>query len=141
MNTRPNLVVYRSGYSGMKLIALVSLAMSFCGFGSMCWGADASVQGQSPPAAFEGEKTNWHGFARYDFLMDEQTLTIKPAVNKGKSGVKGQRQCIVVVPKAAASGNPWSWQGCYWDHEPQAEVELLKRGFHIAFVAPAARRQ
>ena len=102
---------------------------------------DSSVQGQSSPAGFEGEKTNWHGFDRYDFLMDEQTLTIKPAVNKGKSGVKGQRPCIVVVPKAAASGNPWSWQGCYWDHEPQAEVELLKRGFHIAFVAPDADRQ
>ena len=70
--------------------------------------------------------------------MDEQTLDIKPGVNKAKGGAKGQRQCIVVVPKAAAPGNPWSWRGCYWDHEPQAEVELLKRGFHIAFVAPDA---
>ncbi len=36
----------------------------------------------------------------------------------------------------AAPGNPWSWRGCYWDHEPQAEVELLSRGFHIAFIMP-----
>ncbi len=92
--------------------------------------------GPSGPPAFEGEKTTWHGFDRYDFLMDEQTLAITPTVNKGKVGGKGQRQCIVVVPKSAAAGNPWSWQGCYWDHEPQTEVELLKRGFHIAFVAP-----
>ena len=48
--------------------------------------------------------------------------------------MKGQLRCIVVVPKAAAPGKPWSWQGCYWDHEPQTEVELLKRGFHIAFI-------
>ena len=42
----------------------------------------------------------------------------------------------MVVPKAPAPGKPWSWQGCYWDHEPQAEVELLRRGFHVAFVTP-----
>jgi hypothetical protein len=47
----------------------------------------------------------------------------------------------VVVPKKAAPGYPWSWQGCYWNHQPQTEVELLKRGFHIAFVAPDAGRQ
>ena len=47
----------------------------------------------------------------------------------------------MVVPKAAAAGNPWSWRGCYWDHQPQTEVELLKRGFHIAFVAPDAGAQ
>ena len=33
----------------------------------------------------------------------------------------------MVVPKAAGPGNPWTWRGCYWDHEPQAEVELLRR--------------
>jgi hypothetical protein len=56
-----------------------------------------------------------------------------------RSGVKdpekGQRRCIVVVPKAAAPGNPWSWRGCYWDHQPQTEIELLKRGFHIAYTS------
>jgi hypothetical protein len=96
---------------------------------------------------FDGEKSSWHGFDRYDFLMDETNLTIKPykvapdEKNAIKAQVKGHRRCVVVVPKAAASGNPWSWQGCYWDHEPQAEVELLKRGFHIAFAAPDAGAQ
>src|ERR1022692_3695585 len=56
-----------------------------------------------------------------------------------RSGVKdpekGQRRCIVVVPKAAAPGNPWSWRGCYWDHQPQTEIELLKRSFHIAYTS------
>ena len=42
----------------------------------------------------------------------------------------------MVVPKQAAPGNPWTWRGCYWDHEPQTEVELLRRGFHVAFVTP-----
>jgi hypothetical protein len=92
---------------------------------------------------FEGEKTAWHGgFDRYDFLMDEESLTLKPFKrDEGerfgvKAPPKGQRRCIVVVPKEAAPGNPWSWQACYWDHEPQAEVELLRRGFHVAFITP-----
>src|SRR5438045_1773477 len=68
------------------------------------------------PAPFEGEKSAWHdGFDRYDFVMDEQTLAITPfkAPEGEKFGVrdpvKGQRRCIVVVPKHAAPGNPWSW--------------------------------
>lgn len=92
---------------------------------------------------FEGEKTAWHdGFDRYDYVMDEATLAItpfkRPAEERYAVGApaKGQRRCIVVVPKTPAPGNPWSWQGCYWDHEPQAEVELLRRGFHIAFITP-----
>jgi len=80
-------------------------------------------------------QTSWHGFERYDFLMDEKTFAVTPAVKGVKAG-KGQRPCIVVVPKTAAPGNPWSWQACYWDHEPQTEVELLKRGFHIVFITP-----
>jgi hypothetical protein len=32
--------------------------------------------------------------------MDDHALDIKPAL-KGKGGAKRQRQCIVVVPKAA----------------------------------------
>src|SRR4051812_46662130 len=104
-------------------------------------GADAA----EAPAPFEGEHVAWHdGFDRYDFVMDEQTLAIKPfkAPEGEKFGVrdpdKGQRRCIVVVPKHAAPRNPWSWRGCYWDHQPQTEVELLRRGFHIAYISANA---
>ncbi len=92
---------------------------------------------------FEGEKSSWHnGFDRYDYVMDEGSLAITPFRKTDGEGFgvkapeKGRRRCIVVVPKQPAPGNPWSWQGCYWDHEPQAEVELLRRGFHIAFISP-----
>jgi predicted esterase len=94
---------------------------------------------------FDGERTSWHeGFARYDFIMDEQTLEIAPfkAPEGEKFAVadppKGKRRCIVVVPQQTALGHPWSWQGCYWDHQPQTEVELLKRGFHIAYISANA---
>jgi len=97
---------------------------------------------------FEGEKSTWHdGFDRFDYGMDEESFAItpfkRPEGEKFAVGgpAKGQRRCIVVVPKQAAPGNPWSWQGCYWDHEPQTEIELLRRGFHIAFITPDPGKQ
>ena len=99
---------------------------------------------------FDGEKITWHGFDRYDFIMDDATGEITsfkaPESEVASFGVDvtlkdGKRRAIVVVPKKAAPGNPWSWQACYWNHQPQTEVELLRRGFHIAFVAPDPREQ
>jgi hypothetical protein len=99
-------------------------------------------------APFEGEKTTWHdGFERFDYVMDEETFAITPFKRPDNekfavgNPAKGQRRCIVVVPKTIAPGNPWSWQGCYWDHEPQTEVELLRRGFHIVFITPDPGKQ
>ena len=98
------------------------------------------VSRTSAAQSFTGDKTAWHGFDRYDFLMDETTFAIEPhkaGPNEG-DGVSGQVQgklrCVVVVPKQVAAGKPWSWQGYYFNHEPQVEVELLRRGFHIGFV-------
>src|SRR5437588_430775 len=90
------------------------LALFVIGFAPTARGAEDLVP-------FTGEKSSWHGFDRYDFLLDEQTLEVTPAAMGGKGGqggAKGQRPCIVVVPKTVAAGNPWSWQACYWDHEP-----------------------
>lgn len=92
------------------------------------------------PPDFGSEKTAWHGFDRYDFLMDESSYSIKPHKatpdegNSVRTQLKGQLRCVVVAPKKAALGNPWSWRGYYFDHEPQAEIELLRRGFHIGFI-------
>ncbi len=136
---RRNLIVHRAAMAGvargvLKVLALFALC---CGMSAGAMGAaEAPARDAASPATFEGEKTIWHGYDRYDFLMDEDTLAIKAAEAKGD--VQGQRRCIVVCPKAAAPGNPWSWRGCYWDHEPQAEIELLRRGFHIAYITANA---
>jgi pimeloyl-ACP methyl ester carboxylesterase len=105
------------------------LAASAFFFGSLRPGAAAEG-----PVGFSGEKTTWHGFDRYDFVLDEESLAVELAQASARKA-KGKRSCIVVTPKKAAPGNPWSWRGFYWDHEPQAEVELLRRGFHVAWVA------
>ncbi len=108
------------------------------------WIPNAAHAADAPPA-FDGEPSVWHdGFVRYDFAMDETTLAITPFKAPGAEGfgvrdpAKGQRRCIIIAPKTAAPGNPWSWRGCYWDHQPQTEVELLKRGFHIAYISANA---
>ncbi len=89
---------------------------------------------------FAGERTSWHGFHRFDFLMNPATLSVssfKPLAEEGTGAshqMEGAIRCVVVVPEKAAQGRPWSWRGRYFDHEPQVEIELLKRGFHICFV-------
>lgn len=77
-------------------------------------------------AEFPGKKSQFHGYERFDFI------------NEG-------RECIVVTPKEPAKGNPWVWRARFFGHEPQADVALLGKGFHIAycevgglFGAPAA---
>jgi pimeloyl-ACP methyl ester carboxylesterase len=100
----------------------------------------ALAQKQDEFLSYAGNKTSWHGFDRYDFLMDSIDFTILSFHSslKEENGileqVPGKYRCIIVVPRKAAPGSPWSWQGRYWDHQPQAEVELLHRGFHITYV-------
>jgi pimeloyl-ACP methyl ester carboxylesterase len=124
--------MYMKKWTGAVLIALL-------------WAGQLSAQeqwGTGFPAS------TWHeGFTRYDFIMDSATLSVQPIERPAGEGfavgvpAKGQRRCILVVPKNAAPGRPWSWQGCYWDHEPQTEVALLKQGFCIAFITPDPGRE
>jgi pimeloyl-ACP methyl ester carboxylesterase len=121
-------------------------AFAVCGFMGTIHAADQPAH--FSPAVFDGGKSTWHDdFVRYDFLMDKETCEISPFTrpDEERFGVgtppAGKLRCIVVVPKNAAPGNPWSWQACYWDHRPQAEVELLRRGFHIAFITPDPGKQ
>ncbi|MCK4999256.1 MAG: membrane dipeptidase [Anaerohalosphaera sp.] len=62
-----------------------------------------------------GTPSQWHGFDRYDFRYDG-------------------RPCIVVTPKEAASHNPWVWRARFFGHEPQADVALLEKGFHVVYM-------
>ncbi|HEV7928396.1 MAG TPA: alpha/beta hydrolase [Verrucomicrobiae bacterium] len=121
----------------------------------LCWAMPAYCQDAKPGSSgsrqaaasyvpFEGKSSKWHGFVRYDFVMDDDTLGIAPSEQPQSEGdgignpAAGQHRCVVVVPAVPARGNPWSWRGCYWDHQPQTEIELLKRGFHIAYISASA---
>ncbi|WP_298717635.1 GDSL-type esterase/lipase family protein [Chitinophaga sp.] len=47
--------------------------------------------------------------------------------------ISGNRACKVVKPKTAAPGRPWIWRARFWGHEPQLDISLLERGFHVAY--------
>lgn len=63
---------------------------------------------------FTGRKGSFHGFAQFDFQ------------------VKGAR-CRIVTPQNAAAGKPWIWRARFWGHEPQLDIALLRRGWHVAY--------
>lgn len=43
------------------------------------------------------------------------------------------RNCKVVAPKFAAAGRPWIWRARFWGHEPQTDIALLERGYHVVY--------
>ncbi len=59
--------------------------------------------------------SSWNGFEQRDFQVD------------GRDG-------FVVVPKQPADGKPWIWRTEFFGHEPQADLALAAKGFHLAYV-------
>jgi pimeloyl-ACP methyl ester carboxylesterase len=68
------------------------------------------------PAPFEGPKTQWNGFDRFDFTCDGKKAT-------------------VVVPKQPAPGNPWLWRGEFFGAFATVDQALLAKGWHVAYLA------
>jgi len=66
----------------------------------------------APP--FAGEKSSFYSYDRYDFVY-------------------GGRASIVVAPKTAAPGKPWIWRARFFGHEPQTDIALLERGYHLVY--------
>ena len=78
--------------------------------------AGAALYAAQGDAAGAAEKLSpWHGFTRLDFVV-------------------AGRPCLVVAPKAAAPGRPWIWRTEFFGHEPQTDLALLERGWHVAYM-------
>jgi pimeloyl-ACP methyl ester carboxylesterase len=77
-----------------------------------------SPAGQSPGMT----QSEWHDYERLDFV------------------VAGQPS-ILIMPKNAAPGNPWVWRAEWFGdrHGPQVSLELLKRGWHLAYINASDR--
>lgn len=86
-------------------IALVSLGLL---------APSATIAQEANSKAFPGKRTDWNGFDRFDFENDG-------------------RRCIVVTPKETAAGKPWIWRARFFGHEPQADIALLKLGYHLVY--------
>jgi len=66
------------------------------------------------PAVTESE---WHGYRRLDFVVEG-------------------RPALLICPAKAAPGRPWVWRAEWFGdrHAPQASLELLARGWHLAYM-------
>ncbi|WPJ97983.1 alpha/beta fold hydrolase [Coraliomargarita algicola] len=67
---------------------------------------------QSSEAAqkFPGEVQDWHGF---EMVVHEDTR--------------------IVIPHQEADGKPWVWRARFWGHEPQFDIAMLERGYHVVY--------
>lgn len=43
------------------------------------------------------------------------------------------RSAKIVKPRIIAKNKPWVWRARFWGHEPQTDIALLDRGFHIVY--------
>lgn len=75
---------------------------------------DASMSKNDDLAVTHTGIDNFHGFECVNFEMN---------------GVV----CKIAKPKQVRAGKPWVWRARFWGHEPQTDIALLERGFHIAY--------
>jgi hypothetical protein len=64
----------------------------------------------------EAKATSFFGYRQLEFKMDDG------------------RQCTVVRPYVTAASRAYAWRGEYFGHEPQTDLALLERGFHVVYV-------
>lgn len=67
-------------------------------------------------ADWPGKASPWQGFTRHDFQVD---------------GVGA----IVVEPQTALPGKPWLWRGEFFGAFANADVALVKAGWHVAYLS------
>ncbi len=75
---------------------------------------DYLIESEAANAPWPGSRSSFHSFAQYDFEIE---------------GIK----CRVVVPDTIAAGKPWIWRARFWGHEPQTDIALLEKGFHVVY--------
>ena len=59
--------------------------------------------------------TLWNGFEKNDFQHNG-------------------RAALILKPKSPAPGMPWIWRTEFFGHQPQGDIGLLDKGFHVAYI-------
>lgn len=62
----------------------------------------------------------WHGFQQKEFTFEG-------------------RRAILVIPKEAGRTSKWLFKMEYWDAFPNFEIEMVKRGWHLAYIENKTR--
>lgn len=68
-----------------------------------------------PTKPFPGKVSRWEGFVRHDFTVDGANA-------------------IVVEPEHPLPGRPWAWRGEFFGAFPNADIALVKAGWHLAYI-------
>jgi len=76
------------------------------------WVASVDSNGHS---AFPGKVSRWEGFVRHDFQVDGADV-------------------IVVEPETPLPGRPWAWRGEFFGAFANADIALVKAGWHLAYM-------
>ena len=77
--------------------------------------ASCTLARADEPKPFPGQAGRWEGFIRHDFKVDGTDV-------------------IVVEPATALPGRSWAWRGEFFGAFPNADIELLKKGWHLAYL-------
>jgi len=59
--------------------------------------------------------SRWHGFDLIEFTFDSV-------------------EAKIVFPEQANENRNWIWRARFWGHEPQLDLALLERGYHLVYV-------
>lgn len=84
---------------------------------------------------------------RLEAFLKQQTKQVKSLTAKLKTPVQVDsfygyeslkfsfqgHEARIVQPKKVAKGMPWIWRARFWGHEPQTDIALLERGFHLVY--------
>jgi len=70
-----------------------------------------SLKGEMPAIAH----SQWQGYERLDLRV-------------------AGRACLLVVPKSPAAGKPWIWRTEFFGAFPAADLALLGKGYHVAYM-------
>lgn len=68
----------------------------------------------------EYNESDWKGFKRYDFMFED-------------------RKAVIVFPSCEPAGGKWLLKTEYFGAFPDFEIEMLRRGWHLAYVANISR--
>jgi lysophospholipase L1-like esterase/pimeloyl-ACP methyl ester carboxylesterase len=66
-------------------------------------------------AEIEVHQSDFHGFARLNFSL-----------------ATGEN-CVLVRPHFVAKDRPWIWRARFFGHQPELDLALLDRGFHLVY--------
>jgi pimeloyl-ACP methyl ester carboxylesterase len=83
------------------------------------------------------QDTLYYGFKCHNFkfqyvrnLQGNQVLHMVDL--RDSSG--GSYDAKIVFPDKAEPGRHWIWRARFWGHEPQTEIALLRKGFHVVYI-------